>query len=96
MLGHQAKLWMREGKAPHTNRHEYIASTSQTFLCKIPYVGILLPYSGKRWQGENIGEFCELMANRQSLLPQIYGIFNIWILLVDYLPKFAPPSNLNS
>ena len=35
MLGHQAKLWMCEGKAPHMNSREYIASTSQTFLCKI-------------------------------------------------------------
>ena len=33
---------------------------------------------------ENIGEFDELMANCQSFLPQIYGIFNIRILLVGH------------
>ena len=37
MLGQQAKLWMREGKAPHTNSREYIMSTLQTFLCKVLY-----------------------------------------------------------
>ena len=31
--------------------------------------------------GENIGEFGELMDNSQSFLPQIYGIFNIHILI---------------
>ena len=46
--------------------------------------------------GEDIGEFGELMANRQSFLPQIYRIFNIHILLAGYSPKFSPPNNLNS
>ena len=45
---------------------------------------------------ENIGEFGELIANRQSFLPHIYGIFNIRILLVGHSPKFSPPNNLNS
>ena len=35
---------------------------------------LMILYSGKHWKtlaGENIGEFCELMANRQSFLLQI-------------------------
>ena len=50
----------------------------------------------KTLAGENIGEFGKLMTNHQNFLPQIYGIFNIRILLVGHLPKFSPPSNLNS
>ena len=45
--------------------------------------------------GENIGEFGKLMANCQSLLPQIYTI-SIAISFVGYLPKLSPPNNLSS
>ena len=40
--------------------------------------------------GENIGEFDELLANRQSFLPEMYSIFNIHILFVGHLPKCSP------
>ena len=46
--------------------------------------------------GKNIGEFSELMTNCQSLLPQIYRIFNIRILIVGHLSEFSSPNNLNS
>ena len=44
--------------------------------------------------GENIGEFGVLLANRQSFLPQIYGIFNIHLplcqtFLLQYVAEFA-------
>ena len=47
--------------------------------------------------GENIGEFGELMADRQSFLPQIYGILiSVFYWLHGHLPMFSPPNNLNS
>ena len=32
------KVVVREGITPHANSRECVASTSQTFLCKIPYL----------------------------------------------------------
>lgn len=32
--------------------------------------------------GQNTGEYGELLANRQRFLPQIYGIFNIYVLVI--------------
>ena len=49
----------------------------------------------KTLAGENIDEFGEFMANHQSFIPQIYGKFNICILLVGHFPKFSPSNNLN-
>ena len=46
--------------------------------------------------GENISEFGKLMANCQSFLLQIYGIFNVRILFVGHSPKFSSPNNPNS
>ena len=45
---------------------------------------------------ENVGKFAILMVNCKRFLPQIYGIFNIRILLVGHLPKFSPPNNISS
>ena len=41
----------------------------------------------------NIGKFGKSMVNCQSFLPQIYRIFNIYILLVGHSPKVPPPNN---
>ena len=36
--------------------------------------------------GENIGEFGKLMANRQSFLPQIYGLqYSVFLFVVHVI-----------
>ena len=41
--------------------------------------------------GENIGKFAELMANRQSFLPQFYRGFNLRIYLEKAIRQVFSP-----